>query len=484
MLGNIIEKIERAGLEGCIYSDFTCEPVAKLLEYGVKEFELRKAIAPHVPRLLETTIERYKAEKEVRTQLDLITVERALEKYNQGDIVRIDELSFFDATKQPYETKQYCMNPLINSLGSGMIWAGLGILISTLPLIGTEVNAEYIRPVQSALINLGFGLKFLNKAYKEAKDGSYDWNGIKNTVAGVGLMTIPIPPETLMAMPGLAFYTITAANYTGLITVFSRFFRALGRRERIMDPLPGIEEIKEDLIRQIAVYKKVKEKYSGEEFKSIDEKNFNEEANLLNLYLRYHLQNIGLDRIHFDWDHVTGKVLGATARADIFVDTAEFSSEKMKEMDAPLFAKVYAHEVAHLDGVMNEGRANLRADKVLEDLAIYQPDSGYDLQLEIGKLISIGHAYTLLLNLGKGQPIPPEMLKRHLMSFGLEPAPNELPKELRNQLNKNHPLESIIGWTYNKKRVLLRLQSVVGGSNPNSGYTIDHYKLLKKANMI
>ncbi|MBI4448363.1 hypothetical protein HY643_05270, partial [Candidatus Woesearchaeota archaeon] len=195
-----------------------------------------------------------------------------------------------------------------------------------------------------------------------------------------------------------------------------------------------------------------------------------------------------------DLDGVTGKLIGATARADIFARTSEFSSEKISGVDAALFAKVYAHEISHLDGVINEGRANYRADKVLEDMTLIFPDDGYDLQLEKDKLISVGHAYTLstinetMAKLKKVVPL--ELMVQHLNDLGLhlENVSEEATKGKKNQLNKNYcPLTSIINWTYNVKgitRALLKVQSVVGGSNPNSGYTIDNYKLMKRDNTI
>lgn len=491
----LLEKIEETGLVPDIYSDFTSKQIAELLGKGVKAFEIRRAIAPAIPKLLGETVERYKerfSNAETPDEKNVISgnIEYILassEKYNRGGVITIDDILFYDPTKLQFKERHRRMCPILNSVGSGVFWAGLSIFFYTLPLAFTDFNAEYINPVQNGLIYSGIGLKFLVRSYKDLMNikGDKKFNTkkylqhLQYLLAGAGGISFATP------------YIFSIPYVVLMYTIFSRFFRTIGKRERITEPLPSFQEVRDDLLKKIDDYKKIKDKYRDAEFRRVERKNFDNEANLIDIYLRYHLTNITLNDIYFDWDYVTGRVLGATARADVFTDTAEFSAEKMKNMTSPLFAKVYAHEVAHLDGVINEGRANFRADKVLEDMIIHKPDEGYDLQMERDMLISVGHAYALMLQGEHKELYHKELshlqLKEHLIQLGLHEEGAVAPQN-KNQLNINDPLHGILGWASPNqtmgRKILLRVQSITGGSNPNSGYTIDHYKLLKRDGMI
>lgn len=518
MLEQLTERFYNEGItpSSDLNSDFTSTAIKEALENRVTGYEIRRVIARNFWKVLS----------EARTVEDVHTAEAAIKafsKYSRGRIITVDGLRFFKASRAtaPYNKewilheKKYHMSPIANNVGNAFISAGGAVLLPSIPValpIYYSGVPEAIIPVWigAGLVGLGAGVKTVAKAVKSATTrGRNFFSPLIYGVAGVGgidMMFLDFGQTTISSVENLCGFT-----FCGLLGV--RFLQALKNRESIKDKLPPLEKVTEDLLNQIAVYNAFRDKYRDAELRKIYKQDINAEVNFINGYMVHHMENIKPHQIDLELDAITGKLMGAIAHADIFTNTAEFSTEKMMGMSSPFFAKVYTHEAGHLDGKMNEGRANFRAHKVLEDLAVYNPDEGYDLQIEHDKLVAAGHVYGILLNeyrkQRKEKTLSREEFTLHLMDLGLKDEFSEglvqaisgagenednIRKALRafakdwkkkNKIpNLDNPIYTISRYMYLsvKGRIFSRMQWLMGGSDVRGGYTVDFYKLLKLEN--
>ncbi|MFH1637262.1 MAG: hypothetical protein ABIB71_02445 [Candidatus Woesearchaeota archaeon] len=516
MLENLAERFYQEGItpSSGLNSDFTSPVIKEALDSGMGRYEIRRLIARDF----------WKTLSESRNVEDAHTAEaavRAFGKYSRGRIITVDGLRFFKASRAtaPYNgkyilhEKKYHMAPIVNNAGNTLLSAGGAVLLPSIAIAMPIYYAgvpEAIIPVAigAGLVGAGAGMKMLAKAVKSAATrGRNFFSPMVYGLAGAGGISYMFQGNENAS----SAENLCGLVFMGLLGV--RFLQAVKNRKSIKDKLPSLEEAAEDLHKQIAVYNAFRDKYRDAELRKIGKKDVNAEANFLNTYMAHHMKSIQPHQIDLELDSITGKISGAIAHADVFTNTAELSTEKVLGVSSPFFAKIYTHEAAHLDQIINEGGANFRAHKVLEDLAVYNPDEGYDLQIEHDKLVAVGHVYGILLNeerkKRKEKPLSKEEFTLHLMDFGLRDQFSEglfeaiqgakdegsMRDSLRafgkewgkgNKLpNLDNPIYAISHYMYQgvKGSIFRRMQWLVGGSDVRGGYTVDFYKLLKRENI-
>lgn len=502
MYEEVVNSVERVGVRTDITGLLYSESLEAILEQDCNKYQLKKALAPKLENILNKTkenledklsiwegcehlpkeLEGFLAEK----RYDLAVVETALKRYWHGKSITINGLRFCNADRAPEEKINYKMFPSLNFLSNGLFYAGMVPYFLGLPIYLLSGNAIPIE-VGATCICTGFGSKFIGKAIKSLfkklplKALYYSAVGLGglSLAASSNMFHVNLNNSTLSYVAALSAYTFN-------IHLFVKFLKTIFAREKITEPLPFFGEVNMDLETQIKRYNEVKKRYKNIAIRKIPTtpKSFIEEIQGINKYLKYYLKKGLLKRIDVDIDNFIGKILPAAAHADPFTNTAEFCTKAyydkkgQNKLTAGLFAKIYSHEIMHLNGIMNEGKANYLADKVLEDLAINRQGQGYDLQLERDRLIAVGHVYSLYeiyrFLKSNGDRI------KDKMCLGLV-CKNLIKRDLQQKKVGKSEIESILKWVFPGKisKYLFKAQSIMGGSNPLGGYTIDCYKLLK-----
>lgn len=379
--------------------------------------------------------------------------EELAQKYAAGERISISGFEFQQIKIK--EEIDYKMFPIANSIAVAQLWLGALGTVFSIPaaLLG------FFFPLNLTFSSIIGGLagKMLIKGIKAIKRKKL-LTAIHQTSAGIGgLIKLPfLSYVTDVIRMGSLIGSFLRSIYD--ITLLYTICKIFAFRREIKDVLPDQEEIKLDVARQIGRYRELWKKYHNCLPKV---ENLQKELAFLNTVASHaKLYKLDLNKIDIEIDYVTKKFLStAAARADLLTNTIDFLN--LKEVDRPMFAKIYGHELAHLDGIINEGEANFKADALLEELASICPGVGYEFQLEKGKLISAGHAYAI--SSGKG-----------IIDLIIEFRNLGMPKEA---------ISDVLTWFLisDKLKHLFFLQHLIGGSHQLAGYTIDHYKLVKAA---
>jgi len=453
-------KIKKSGI-------LECKEIEELIE---KEGTLKAKLkyTKKIESMLENLLNEYKGKEEEEA------IEKHLRNYRNGEKVWISGLYFYDPERTKVDA-QFIAVPSLNNA------ANMGV-IAKIPLAIAAMlrNSKIIKGLNKGMIPFSFGLKYLNKAYKECKKPKKDFKKIaKYGAAGVGgtLLFLPITVEN-----GAVYYCIYLPFMLAFQYVTTKsMFKVFSCRERISDPLPPVEIIREDLEKQIKNFENTRKKYLklGKTPDLVKPEKLVDELMEINKYLKHHLENIKLSDVDIEIDAVMNTFIGkgAAARADVVTETAELSASILKKVTRPELAKIYSHEIFHLDGSLNEGRANFRADRLLEDMAAHNENEGYDLQLELDRLIAVAHTYYL----SKIQEMRTKGVKEK------DKILEEVKKDMEKTGIKGVVASKVLAWLFPssvKIKTLFIAQSIFGGNNPKGGYTIDYYKLLKRENLI
>ena len=444
----------------------------------VGQLATRRLLAPHIESILNRSIEAYQDLGGADAQLQ--ELQWTKERYEAGDRIDIQGLAFYDPDRGEQEDVNIITVPAINNAAN--IIQLLGIPAS---IIAPVTGNKYAIALANASVHVPSGMKSLLKFYKELrKKKKKPFRIARYGITGLGAILYGLPTS-------FGWGPIHKYVYRPLTTAYlinqGLFALKMLPPDKVKHEIPELDIIREDLRTQVLRYHAVKRKYRGQPIAEVTKDNIEERINHVNRFLGHHLEKISLGDIDIEYDYSIAKVMGALVRADIQHDTCELTPGVLPGQD-PLFSWAYAHECMHLDGTKNEGKANFRADRVLEDMAVHYPDEGYDLMLEEMRFAAIGHsfaaklmdkAYTALHEFAK------ECDERASYTERQRLVKTMVYNELRDMDLTFEDVRTIWTWAYpgTMRKGLFRVQSILG-SDPRGGSTLDYYKLLHEEEIL
>ncbi len=434
----------------------------------------RRMLAPHIEDILDSTIAAYQAIGEMDKELNWTK-----ERYESGDRIMVEGLAFYNPDSGELPDPNIITVPVINNAAN--VIQMLGIPAS---IIAPGTGNKYAIALANASMHAPTGMKSLLKCYKELrKKRKNPFRIARYGITGIGAVLYGLP-TSLGGGPihKYVYRPLTTAYLINQGLLMLRMFP-----DKVRNEIPELDVVREDLKTQVQRYHDATKKYSGRQMLRVDKDNLEERINHVNRFLRHHLDKISLRDIDIEYDYSIAKVMGALARADIQHDTCELTPGVLPGKE-PLFSWAYGHECMHLDGTKNEGKANFRTDRLMEDLAVYCPDAGYDLLLEEMRFAAVGHAFAAKL-MDKAYKVLHEFAKEHNERASYTERQRLVKtmvyNELRNLDLTFEDVRAIWRWAYpnTMRSGLFKVQSILG-SDQRGGYTLDYYKLLKKEDII
>lgn len=437
----------------------------------------RRLLAPHIEDILDSTIAAYQAIGGDGQQLK--EIQWTKERYVSGDRIEIQGLAFYDPDSGELPDPNIITVPIINNAAN--VIQMLGIPAS---IIAPGTGNKYAIAIANASAHVPTGMKSLLKCYKELrKKKKNPFRIARYGITGLGAILYGLPTS-------LGWGPVHKYIYRPLTTAYlinQGLFMLKMFPDKVRHEIPELDVIREDLKTELQRYHDVRKKYQGRIVPQVDKENLEERLNHVNRFLRHHLEKISLRDIDIEYDYSVARVMGALARADIQHDTCELTPGVLPGED-PMFSWAYGHECMHLDGTKNEGKANFRADRLMEDLAVYCPDAGYDLLLEEMRFAAVGHAFAAKL-MDKAYKALHEFTKecneRASYTERQRLVKTMVYNELRDMDLTFEDVRAIWRWAYPSKMRsgLFKVQSILG-SDSRGGYTLDYYKLLNKEDIL
>lgn len=444
-----------------------------LKELAEKEGPLkaRQDYAQKMPLVLEEALKPYKQGSD---EYEMLT--RLIKDYNDGAKLDVEGFGFYNPELGNNDNHKFLMNPAINTASNTASLANVPAR-----LVGFLRFAK-IPGISKIFLPLAYSLKFMNKAYKEIRKPNPDYKKIaKYGAAGIGGTLIFLPTTFSRGAIYFGVYIPLTVFFNGVLA--SSSFQGLFGNDAIDYKLPNTKAIRSDLEKQVIKCECLKKKYSGTQFKELkDKKEIVEEVININKYLKHHLKKIRIRDIDIEIDAFKRDLLGSSG-ADTITGTAEFSAKQLENITPQMFAKLYSSQVFQLDGTSSLGRVNFKADRLLEDMAVYNPDSGYDKAMEEERLTAMAVVYAMQRR--------NELVEQLLLKYDSEEdLKKEITKNIKDDLTglklKQGLIEDIEKMLFPpaKKKVLDKVQSFLGGGGPEFSYAYDYYKLLKKEKII
>lgn len=475
-LSPLVAAVKSKGLtldaEGRLHSELIANSIGE-----VGRLATRRLLAPHIGDILGNTIAAYQAIGGMDEQLR--ELDWTKERYESGDRIMVQGLAFYEPDSGELPDPNIITVPAVNNAAN--VIQMLGIPAS---IIGRGTGNKYAMALANASMHAPTGMKSLLKCYKELRKRRKDPLRIaRYGITGIGAVLYGMP-TSLGGGPihKYVYRPLTTAYLINQGLLMLKMFP-----DKVGHDIPDLNVIREDLTTQVQRYHDARKKYQGRQMPQVDKDNLEERLNHVNRFLRHHLDKISLRDIDIEYDYSIAKVMGALARADIQHDTCELTPGVLPGKE-PLFSWAYGHECMHLDGTKNEGKANFRADRLIEDLAVYCPDAGYDLLLEEMRFAAVGHAFAAKL-MDKAYKALHEFARecneRASYTESQRLVKTMVYNELRNLDLTFEDVRAIWRWAYPSKMRsgLFKLQSILG-SDPGGGYTLDYYKLLNKEDIL
>lgn len=468
----LLEAILAEGLELDSESRLRSPALAEAVE-SEGSLAAKSDLAAHIGSIFDRTMQLYTergASKEALQDLQWIR-----ERYDAGDRIVIEGQLFYDPEKGDIPRPNVVTVPVVTNAAN--ILQILGIPLS---MIAPLANNKYVSAVSKASMHLPYGMKSLTKAYKELRKEKKDPVKIaRYTLAGVGAIIYGLPELPGSKGPMRYVYQSLGAAYLinqGLLML--KMFP-----DKVNAEMPDLSVIRADLKSQTERYHAALKKYAGTTPQRVEKSDLEGRLGEINHFLRHHLEKVALRDIDIEYDYSVAKVMGAAARADIQNDTCELTPRVLPG-DDPTFTWAYVHETMHLDGTKNEGKANFRADRVLEDIAAHHPNDGYDLMIEEMRFAAVGHSFAAKL-MGEANRLLNDEIKKSKEHLSKQERHHLVKTFVYNELREMdlapEDIRAIWKWAYPKRvlKGILKMQSILG-SDPSGGYTLDYYKLLKQ----
>ena len=455
-LSAIVEKLTASG--------FTVDANGRLVSEDIAEavaasgtLETKRAIAPHLPAILDRTEQAYAGTEQQ------VLVRAVRESYESGQRISVENLLLYDPASGPDPAPNLVSAPALNTAAT--VLQKLSVPLS---IAGQLSPSPVVKALGKAAMPLASGMKSLNKAQKELRRQEKDPVRIaRYGVAGVGavLEALPNPPAD-GPLRKYVFLPLTTAYKAHMAWQALRMLY----RDAVKGDLPPLDELRADMQRQLGRYQAARDRLSPTQ--QVTRDNLEQKLTHINRFLRHHLHKTSLSDIDIEFSLLGARV----ASADNAHDTCEFSSRSLPQDDG-VFAWQYVHTIFHLDGAKNEGRASLRADRVLEDMAVHDP--AYELILQRARLAAVGHAY-LAKVMGEATKTLDEEMKRTGKRVDGRTRDRLLRTVVYGELQQQgvgaDELRAIWEGAF-PKQVKLGLIAI---GRPKVESTIDYYKLLRE----
>lgn len=409
-----LEGIRQEGLTLGKNGNFYCKAFRSAVEeHG--SFAVRRLVLDELESLLEQPYSSFEDRDEHEEK-----VAEARKQYAEGKPLFIEGSRFYSSTEVESDNP-LCTTPIINNISNTIAVASV-----PLSLAARLAHSKDLNRLGSGALPLGMTLKVFDKIYKECRKKEPDFNKIiRFTATGVGgvLVTTGITftngmLKKYVMMPLMGIYSGMASGLKD---------RLMKRGTSVYEQLPGINEIRSDIRRYAALYGKGLDE--GVEFAPVDVDGLRELVKDANVYLEHHLgKETRIRDIDIEVDCVLAPLYSmledTPSVGNKFTSTVEFSGQALRLLSAPEAVHTYLMSAVFIDNEQNPGRARFRADAVLEDLALYYPDRGFDTELMRTRLESIAFTYAglrkkeLADTCGRSEVL--EKIKEEFTSLGVQ----------------------------------------------------------------
>ena len=377
-----LEDIKAEGLTLGKNGTFHCKAFkSAVAEHG--RFAVRSIVLDELESLLEQPYSSFEDREEHEEKIT-----EAKEQYEEGKPLVIEGSRFYNSTEIDTDNPLRTI-PILNNVGNG-------IAVSSVPLslVARIAHNKQLNRLGSGALPLAMTLKLFDKVYKECRKKEVDINKVvKFTAAGIGgaLITTGIVftngmLKKYVMLPLMGLYSGMASGLKD---------RLMGRGTSLYEQLPGINEIRSDIRRYAALYGESFEE--GVELAPLDTNGLRELVKEANVFLKHHLRSITTREIDIEVDYVLAPLYSmledTPSVGNRFTETVEFSGQALRLLSAPEAVHTYLMSAIFIDKEQNPGRTRFRADAVLEDLALYSPDNGFDAELMRTRLESIAFTY-------------------------------------------------------------------------------------------
>ncbi len=460
-LEDYLEEIKAEGLTLGKNGNFHCKAFkSAVTEHG--RFAVRSIVLDELESLLEQPYSSFEAKEEHEEK-----VTEVKKQYAEGKPLVIEDSRFYSSIEVD-TVNQLRTTPIINNVSNS-----IAVSSAPLSLAARLSHNKELNRLGSGALPLAMTLKMFDKLYKECRKKDADFNKIvKFTAAGIGgvLVTTGIAVTNGMLkkyvmLPLMGFYSGMASGLKD---------RLMGRGTSLHEQLPGINEIRSDIRRHAALYEESLDE--GVELAPVDVNGLRELVKGANVFLKHHLRSVKMREIDIEVDCVLAPLYSmledTPSVGNRFTETVEFSGRALRLLSAPEAVHTYLMSAVFIDKEQNPGRMRFRADAVLEDLALYSPDKGFDTELIRTRLESIAFTYANLrkkeLANSYEKPEVLEKIDEELSSLGVQE------EVIENLADKLYPRMLREAMAFYQK---LTANTDVYGH-------VTHYKLMKAKNVI
>ncbi len=310
-------------------------------------------------------------------------------QFDDGERIVIEGIGFYNPKAINTE------NPLQNSTAANTFFNTITASYIPLNIANKFTDNEIIKKLSAGVMPMGIALKLFTKAFKEWNKENRDYNKVaRYTLAGVGGVAISTgvtfvngPLKKYILNPMMAAYSGMA---TGIKDRFTK--RGLSLHEQ----LPPLGTIRNDLREQAQRYDGVLAAHD-EDIYAIKRDYIPDLVRDVNVFLKHHLKSVKPRDIDIEFDIAVAPlntiVDDSVSLGSRSTETVEFSYFHVNGLSAPEVAYSYITSAIFIDREQNPGMIRLRGDEVLEELAVYHSDRGFDIMLEQTRLETVAYAY-------------------------------------------------------------------------------------------